>query len=359
MTGIHAVPDEMEAVIVRHFGGPDVLEHVHVPVPRIGPDEVLIEVAYCGVCRHDLLTRAGAFPKIGLPIIPGHQVSGRVAQVGTTVRDIVVDDRVMTMIYTGCGACVSCRAGNQAMCVNQRPSFLGEDIDGGYAQYVKVRADTIVKVSDTLTLKQAAVIVCTVGTAYHALVTRARIQAGESVVITGASGGVGIHALRVARLLGARVIAVTSSAIKRDALEAAGASEVVVAPELEFASEIKVRTGGHGADAVVDIVGARTLQASIHAVRSGGRVIVLGNVNGLAAEIRPAHFILKEIDLIGTKSCTTGDIDAAMALISSGDLAVDVGEQIPLARAADLHRRMESNTGAGRLLIEVAGERVT
>lgn len=356
MSALSSLPDQMEAVRLRRFGGPEVLEHVHVPVPAIGPDELLIQVAYCGVCRHDLLTRAGAFPKIALPVIPGHQVSGTVARLGAGVGDFAPGDRVMTMIYTGCGSCPPCTAGNQALCEGQRPSFLGEDAHGGYAQYVKVRADTALKVPDAVSLKQAAVIVCTVGTAYHALVSRARLQEGESVVITGASGGVGMHALQVAGLLGARTIAVSSSEAKRAALDAAGAWQVVVDPQLDFARKVKELTDGRGADAVVDIVGARTLASSIHAVRSGARVVVLGNVDGLSAELRPAHLILKEISLIGTKSCSSADVDEAMALISSGQLSVDVGEQLPLARAAEVHRRMESNQGAGRLVIEVGGE---
>ncbi|GAB3673751.1 alcohol dehydrogenase catalytic domain-containing protein [Salinisphaera aquimarina] len=351
------VADDMQAIVMTQFGGPEVLEARRVPVPSIAADEVLVEVAYCGVCRHDLLTRAGAFPKINLPIILGHQVSGHVVKTGAGVADIAPGMRVMSMIYTGCGGCESCTQGNQALCLDERPRFLGEDVNGGYAEYVKVRADTVVAVPDDVSLKAAAVVICTVGTAYHALVTRAAIQSGETVVLTGASGGVGIHALRLARLLGARVIAVTSRESSRAGLEAAGADEVVVAPDLEFARAVKKLTAGRGADAVIEIVGARTLSASIHAVRNGGRVVMLGNVEGLPAQIRPAHFILKEISLIGTKSCTADEVAQALAMISSGRLSVDVGEALPLARAADVHRRMEANEASGRLVIEVAGER--
>ncbi len=350
------VPDTMQALVMTRFGGPEVLAHARVPVPAIGADEVLVKVAYCGVCRHDLLTRAGAFPKIDLPVILGHQVSGQVVAVGEGVHGLESGARVMSMIYTGCGGCQACEHGNQALCLDERPRFLGEDVNGGYAEYVKVRADTVVAVPENVSLKAAAVVICTVGTAYHALVTRADIQPGETVVLTGASGGVGIHALRLAKHLGARVIAVTSSESKRDGLVAAGADEVVIAGDLDFARDIKRLTGGRGADAVVEIVGARTLGASIHAVRNGGRVVMLGNVEGQPAQIRPAHFILKEISLIGTKSCTAGEVAHALELISSGRLHVDVGQAIALIDGAEVHRRMEANEAAGRLVIEVAGE---
>lgn len=352
------LPETMAAVQIARFGGPDVLERVTAPVPTIAADEVLVRVAYCGVCRHDLLTRAGAFPGIDLPVIPGHQVSGRVVAVGAQVRSVSAGTRVMSMIYTGCGGCGACENGNQALCQDERPRFLGEDVDGGYAEYVRVRADTVVPVPEGVSLKAASVVICTVGTAYHALVTRAAVRAGETVVLTGASGGVGIHALRLAKRLGARVIAITTGAHRRAGLEAAGADAVIVAPELDFAREVKRLTDGRGADAVIEIVGARTLGASIHAVRSGGRVVMLGNVEGLPAEIRPAHFILKEISLVGTKSCTAAEVADALAMISAGELAVDVGEAIPLAEAAELHRRMEANEGGGRLVLELAGEAV-
>ncbi|MES1924379.1 alcohol dehydrogenase catalytic domain-containing protein [Salinisphaera sp. T31B1] len=350
------VPARMTAITMARFGGPEVLERATVDVPSVGEDDVLIRVAYCGVCRHDLLTRAGAFPRIDLPVILGHQVSGHIVAMGAAVADCSIGDRVMSMIYTGCGGCPACGDGNQALCLDERPRFLGEDVDGGYAEYVKVRADTIVPVPDEVSLKAASVVICTVGTAYHALVTRAAIQPGETVVLTGASGGVGIHALRLARLLGARTIAITSSEHRRAGLVAAGADEVVVAPERDFARQVKALTGGRGADAVIEIVGAATLSASIHAVRSGGRVVMLGNVEGLPAEIRPAHFILKEISLVGTKSCTADEVARALALIRTGELAVDVGEAIPLADAARLHERMDANAAEGRLVLEVAGE---
>lgn len=356
MTGAANLPPRMRAVVMERFGGPEVLVPAQVPLPHPAADEVLIKVAYCGVCRHDLLTRAGAFPSISLPLIPGHQVSGHVVQAGADVHGLAPGQRVMSMIYTGCGRCAACAAGNQALCMEERPRFLGEDINGGYAEYVKVRGDTVVPVPDCVGLKAAAVVICTLGTAYHGLASRAGIQSGETVVITGASGGVGVHALRLAKWLGACVLAVTSNASKRAGLIAAGADEAIVSPQLDFAPAVKALTGGRGADAVIEIVGARSLRASVHAVRTGGRILMLGNVDGQPAEIRPAHFILKEISLIGTKSCTVHDVSEALALIARGDVGVDVGEHVPLADAAQIHRRMEANEASGRLVIEVAGE---
>lgn len=356
MTSALPVPAQMSAVRITRFGGPEVLEPGTVPVPEPGPEDVLIQVAYCGICRHDLLTRAGAFPAISLPVTPGHQVSGRVARTGPAVSDFSCGDRVMTMIYSGCGSCVACRAGQQPLCVTRRPDFLGEDVNGGYAEYVAVRSGTAVPVPDGVALDRAAIITCTLGTAWHAIVTRARVQAGETVALTGASGGVGLHALQILRLIGARSIAITSRASKMETVRAAGADEVVMAGDLHFARRVKELTDGRGADVVLDIVGAATLTQAVHATRPGGRIVVVGNVEGRAAEIKPAHFILKEISLIGTKSCSRPELETVLSHMSGGRLSAHIGGCLPLAQAAEIHRRMETGESQGRLVLEVAGQ---
>jgi acryloyl-coenzyme A reductase len=234
-----ALPEDMLAVRIERFGGPDVLRPARRPLPEIGPRDILVKVAYCGVCRHDLLTRSGAFPSISLPVILGHQVSGWVAACGAEVVGFELGQQVMTMIYTGCGACTQCLAGNDARCLRSVPTFLGEDVDGGYAEYVAVRCDIVLPVPPDIGLDQAAVVTCTVGTAYHACATRGGIGRGDTVVVTGASGGVGLHAVQVAKALGARVIAVTSSDAHLAAIGEAGAAEVVGSPPRRVA-----RAGG-------------------------------------------------------------------------------------------------------------------
>ena len=352
---LQEVPPAMRAVVMTQFGGPEVLacRSVSVPVPK--DDEVLIRIAYCGVCRHDLLTRKGAFPHARVPVILGHQVSGTIAATGPAVAGLRPGDRVMTTIFLGCGTCDRCLAGNASLCEAERPTFLGEDVDGGYADYVARRADGVVPLPPEVSFAQAAIVSCTLGTAWHALVTRAKLAEGETVVVTGASGGVGAHAVQVAVALGARVIAITSGAAKAEALRRLGATEVVVSPELDFARAVKAATGGRGADVVLEIVGARTLAESLHAVRSGGRVVIVGNVEGKTATLRPAHLILKEVALLGTKSCTAEELSEVLRRVADGRLVAAVEGVVPLEDAAELHRRMEAGEGHGRLVLEVAG----
>lgn len=347
----------MRAWLTERFGGPEVLRPAEVPSVPPGPNDVLIRIAYCGICRHDLLTRAGAFPEISLPVILGHQVSGYVEAVGAGVGALQPGERVMTMIYTGCGECVTCRSGNQGLCLNERPSFLGEDADGGYAEFVTVRADTVLPMPDGVSLGQAAVIMCTLGTAFHALTTRAALQGGETVVITGASGGVGQHAVQIAKHLGATVLGVTTSESKAPFVRAAGADHAVVAEGGEFRNQVKELTSGRGADAVIEIVGSQTLTQSIHSVRSGGRVVIVGNVDGQPGQVKPAHFILKEISLIGTKASTFDELSTILDLVAGGKLSIEVEETVPFESVPEAHARIEAGQASGRLVMQVGGER--
>lgn len=342
----------MQAVRIAEFGGAERLDHAIVPVPAPGPHEVLIEVAYCGICRHDLLTRAGAFPSIKLPVTLGHQVSGTVVMAGSQAST-AIGTRVLTMSYRGCGRCARCIEGDAARCGGQRPDFLGEDFDGGYAEYVVVPEQMIVAVPAHIELAGAAIVTCTYGTAFHALVARGELRAGERWLITGASGGVGLHAVALASALGAHVTAVTSSASKAPVLEQAGAAQVVIAPDRRFASTVKQSTAGVGVDAALEIIGAATLRETLRAVANGGRIVVLGNVDGAAAQLPPAVLILKELTLLGTKSCTRHELETVLEMIAAGRLDVSQLTKLPLAEAAEAHRQLERGAGAGRTVLQL------
>lgn len=346
----------MRAMRIEKFGGPEELQLHDVPRPEPREDEVRIRVAYCGVCRHDLLTRAGAFPRAQLPVTLGHQVSGYVDAAGSRVTQLAPGQRAMTMIYTGCGDCPACRSGAESVCQEQTPRFLGEDYDGGYAQYVTVKARTVSTVPDDVGLPEAAILTCTFGTAFHAIVGRGKAQPGQTVVVTGASGGVGSHALQVVRALGAIGIGVVSSVQGERLARESGAHHVVVDAERKFARAVKKELG-HGADLVIDVVGAATLRESLHAVRPGGTVVVVGNVEGQEVSVPPAYLILKEINLLGTKSCTTGEMSEVLTWIADGRITPNVSSIVPLEQASDLHRQLETDGGGGRVVLEVHGER--
>jgi NADPH:quinone reductase-like Zn-dependent oxidoreductase len=231
---------------------------------------------------------------------------------------------------------------------------LGEDLDGGYAEYVAVKARIVVPVPERISLQEAAVVTCTVGTAYHACKTRGHIAAGETILVTGASGGVGLHAVKVAKMLGSRVIGVTSSQTRASAVLRAGADDVIITADRRFAKNAKVLNGGVGVDAVIEVVGGPTLMESIHSLVPGGRLVLVGNVLGEEVKIRPAHFILKELTMIGIKSCSKLEMLEVLQLVADGALSIDVAEVMPLVMAETAHRRMEEGTVEGRVVLEVS-----
>ncbi|MBX3093759.1 MAG: alcohol dehydrogenase catalytic domain-containing protein [Cryobacterium sp.] len=352
--GLATTPERMRATRIDRFGGPDVIEFDRQPVPRPGPAEALLQVAYCGICRHDLLTRQGAFPRSLLPVTLGHQISGRIVELGSTVTSFVVGDRVMTMPLVGCGSCASCDTENDAHCLTDNPKFLGEDYDGGYAEYVVVPERALVAVPADVPLATASILTCTFGTAYHAVVTRGELRPGELVVVTGASGGIGSHVVRLASALGATVVGVVSSAQNAEVALAAGASDVIVDPDRRFAEELRTRHGRR-ADLVCDVVGAPTLRESLRSVRTGGRVVVVGNVLGTEATIPPAYLILKEISLLGTKSCTRQEMLAVLELVRAGTISASDVDIHPFSEIPALHQQMEREGISGRAVVAIAG----
>lgn len=342
----------MHAWRIESFGGPDVLKHRRENVPQPSGDEVLVRVAYCGVCRHDLLTRSGAFPKVSLPLTLGHQVSGTVATAGPD-SELRAGDRVMSLIFMGCGRCAACAAGNQALCHTARAGFMGDDFDGGYAEYLCAPARAFLRVPEALSLQSAAVVNCTLGTAYHAAHTRGQVAPDDTVVVTGASGGIGLHTLSVLRQAKAHIVAITSRPEQKALLRRHGADEVIADPALQFARRVKELTGGIGADLVLEVVGDPTLEQSLHAVRPGGRVVAIGNVDGRPSQVRIAHLVLKEIALLGTKSCSVEELTEVMQLVAEGELELENSTVLPLHEVQRAHELVESRTMQGRIVLRI------
>jgi 2-desacetyl-2-hydroxyethyl bacteriochlorophyllide A dehydrogenase len=339
----------MRAVAFSRFGGPEVLTCEEVPPPAPAADQMLLRVAGCGVCGHDLLNRAGHFPHTPMPCVMGHEIAGTVVQAGPLVTRFREGDRVAVIQRIPCGACPLCRAGRENVCTSG-PGFYGEGLSGGYGAFVVASERNAVRVPDGVPLHVAAVLSCAIGTGYHAL-RRAALRLGDTVLVTGASGGVGIHTLRLARLMGLRAIAVSTSAGKAERLHAAGAAEVVVSPGLDFHRDVRALTGGTGVDAVIEIAGAPAFAASVRSIRAGGRMVVVGNVAPGSVPFNPALAILKELDFIGSGHATLSDLEAVMALVERGEIAPEIGATFPLEKAAEAHRAMEDRGTTGRVVL--------
>ena len=337
------------AVILKAFGGPDCLEPGTAPIPVPAPDQMLVRIAACGVCSHDLANRAGHFPHTKLPAIMGHEVAGTVEQVGSLVEGFMVGDRVAMIQRLPCGLCHLCRAGRENVCVSG-PGFYGEDLAGGYGSHVVASARNAVKLPDGIPLEIACTLSCAIGTGYHAL-RRADLDIGETVVVTGASGGVGLHAVKLARLAGLRVIAVSSSEAKADRLAEAGADDVVIAPDMRFHKQVRELTDGVGCHGVIEIAGRPTFGSSVRALRSGGRMVVVGNVDPGPVPFNPAMAILRELEFIGSAHATLADLKQVIDLVARGRITPEIAGTMPLENASEAHRMMEARSTSGRMVL--------
>ncbi len=340
----------MDAVVLSQFGSASHLAIQTVPDPRPGPGEVLLRVRACGVCYHDVINRRGSLPRTSVPAILGHEVAGEVIEVGADVTSWKIGDRAATLQRLSCGTCASCRSGRASLCKRDN-RFFGEELAGGYATKMVAPINGIGRVPAGMSWAVAATVCCTAGTAVHVLRTRGRIQPGETVLVTGASGGVGLQTVQLARLDGARVIAVTSSASKVDALYNAGAHEVVVSENLDFSRDVRALTGGEGVQVAIEIVGSATFAQTLKSMTPGGRVVVVGNLESGTIDLNPGLVIVKELEIIGAYATTQDELETALDLTHRGLLTPFVTEVLPLRDAATAHVRLENRKVAGRLVL--------
>ena len=342
----------MRAVVLRETGGPDkLLLSPDTPDPAPSADEVLVRVRASSVCGRDLIDRRGGFPPMKLPTILGHEFAGEVVAVGEEAAraGFAPGDRVANLHRPVCGECARCQGGEELLCERAYQSF-GHTVDGAYAELVVAHHRALVKIPEPLAFEDASTLMCTAGVAYQALVSRARIVAGETVVITGASGGVGTAAIQVARQLGARVVAVTGSPAKAAALTALGAHDVIVSPDGRFEDDVKSRVGGP-VDVALELTGSATFASALKTLRRGGRMIVVGNIDQAKVTLRLGALILWGHTIAGSASCTRNDLEHVLALAASGAIRAVIDRKLPLRYAAEAHSLLEARAVFGRVVL--------
>jgi len=304
----------MRAMVVSAPGAPEALVLTELPMPELRPNDIRIKVEACGVCFHDVVTRNGVLKRgILMPVIPGHEISGIVDAVGPLVRDFKPGDRVCCVQRRHiCGHCKYCRSGRETSCDERE--FLGDwGLNGGYAEYVCVEEDNVAHVPDGVSLEEASVIACVIGTELNAVRDVAHVKPGDSVLVTGAGGGLGIHGIQVARAAGGYTIGLTTTESKAQQILDAGAHEVIVARRDEdFSPTVKKVTGGDGADVVIDNVGSPLFQPTRKSLAMGGRWIFVGQLTGEFVQLNPAQLFMRDISIRSVKSTSLAQIKACL-----------------------------------------------
>ena len=341
----------MHAIVMHQRGGPDVLTYeTDFPNPSIGPSDVLIRVRACGMNRLDIFTREGQQGvRAPLPHILGMEVAGDVLAVGDAVHSVRPGDRVMPPPSIPCGSCEWCLRGAPNICPNQQ--VLGRTRHGGYAELVAVPDRNLLIIPDALSHEQAAAIVVAFGTAWHMLVTRGRIQPGETVLVLAAGSVVGTAAIQVAKHFGCQVIATASSDEKLAKAKELGADETVNYAAGHFDRRVRQLTGGRGVDLVVEHVGTDTWQQSIAALAPLGRIVTCGSTTGRWGNTDLWSLFGKQLSLIGSFGATTAELAALLPLVADGALKPVIDRTFPLELAADAHRYMADRRQFGKLVL--------
>ena len=348
----------MRALFVESPGRPPTLVVRDVPVPQPGPGEVLVRVAACGFCHHDLLVMSGALRRgVRRDVILGHEISGVVAEAGPDVASLHPGDRVVSLLTNACGRCGRCASGREHRCRNGEG--IGHRRDGGFAEYVSLSENSLVRLAPDADLLGASLYACPMGVALQGVQEAARVQTGETVLVTGAGGGLGTHAVQFAAALGARVMAVTSSPDKLPGLEELGAEQALesgLAPGngdagIDFAELALALTEEEGVDVVIDTVGSPLFPYTWRCQAQFGRLVMLGEVSGRPVELNLAEVIFRDARIIGSSGVSSALVRQVAVMVARGEIRPVVSHTLPLEEAATAFEVVSSRKALGRVAL--------
>jgi NADPH:quinone reductase-like Zn-dependent oxidoreductase len=342
--------DGMKAVRMHQHGGPEVLKYEDAPEPQIEANEVLVQVKACALNHLDLWLRVGVPAwKLPFPHILGSDISGVATQVGSLVKHVKEGDRVLLCPGISCGHCAECFQGRDSAC--RYYTLFGVLVDGGYAEYVKAPEANVLPIPGDLSFDEAAAVPLVFLTAWHMLVTRAGIRPGEDVLVIGAGSGVGSAAIQVAKLFGARVIAVAGGDEKLEKARALGADEVVNHTRQSIAGEVRRITGKRGVDIVLDHVGAAVWEDCFQSLATYGRFVTCGVTAGAEVKLDLQALFGRQRALYGSFMGGKGELVEALNFIGQRRLKAVIDSAFPLKEAAAAQRKMESRNFFGKILL--------
>jgi NADPH:quinone reductase-like Zn-dependent oxidoreductase len=339
----------MKAVRIHEFGGPEVLRYEEdAPDPILQKDQVLVRVKACAMNHLDIWVRKG-LPGVKLPHILGSDVAGEIVQVGEYVTGFTTGQRVLLAPMHFCNRCAKCTAGLQ----NQCPQFTvrGNGIDGGNCELVAVPAVSIIPIPDSLDFDQAASVPLVFLTAWHMLVGRAGIRPGQTVLILGASSGVGIAAIQIAKLFQARVITTAGDENKLERGRALGADFGINHYTQKISEEVKKITNKEGVDIVIEHVGAATWEESVKSLKPAGTLVTCGATTGVAAAIDLRFLYSKQFSILGSYMGTMGELYEVLRHVFAGRLKPVVDRTFPLEKAGAAHEHMEKSQMFGKIVL--------
>jgi NADPH:quinone reductase-like Zn-dependent oxidoreductase len=332
-------------------GGPEVLKLLDLPDPEAGPGRVVVEVRAVGVNHLDIWVRQG-WPglKLSFPHLLGSDVAGVVAAIGPGADGFALGDEVVVSPGLSCGRCQACLCGRDNLC--RRYQILGEHTSGGYAQRVAVPVQNLLSKPPCLSFEEAAAMPLVFLTAWHALVTRAGLRNGETILVHAAGSGVGSAAIQIARLLGATVIATAGSDAKCEKALALGAQHAVNYQKADFLAEVKRITDRRGVDVVLEHVGKTTWEKSILSLVNGGRLVTVGATSGHDPTLDLRHLFYRQLSLLGSTMGSKGELFEVFRHVESGRLKPVLDRVLPLAQAVEAQGLLGSRALFGKVVLK-------
>ncbi|OFX20295.1 MAG: alcohol dehydrogenase [Anaeromyxobacter sp. RBG_16_69_14] len=340
----------MKAIAIRMHGGLDVLRLEDLPDPEASAGRVVVRVKAVALNHLDIFVREGwAGLKLAFPHVLGADVAGVVEAIGPGVKGVAPGDEVVVNPGVSCGRCRACLSGDDVMC--REYSILGEHVSGGYAQKVGVPSQNVVPKPKNLSFDEAACVPLVFLTAWHALVARAGLRAGETVLVHAAGSGVGSAGIQIAKLLGATVIATAGSDAKCERARRLGADHAVNYSRQDFLTEVRRITGKRGVDVLFEHVGKATWEKSLLALARGGRLVTVGATTGYDPPTDLRHVFYRSLSILGSTMGSKGELFDVLALVEQGKLKPVLDRVLPLAEAGAAQKLLEDRAQFGKIVL--------
>jgi NADPH:quinone reductase-like Zn-dependent oxidoreductase len=341
----------MKVAQFHKFGGPEVLLYEEAPKPAPKPGEALVRVRAVGINHVDLDHRAGTSRiPLTFPHILGREFAGEVADLNGDAQGFKDGDRVWVTCRLPCRKCELCLAGRDNLCLQE--GYFGLDIPGGYAEYVAVPIANLNALPSNVRFEDAAAAQIAFGTAWHVLINRGFLQAGQTVLIQAAGSGIGSAAVQVAKLAGAAMIIATASSEKKLAqAKALGATHLINYSKENFAEKVMAFTGDRGVDVVMEHIGGEVFTQSLKCLARGGIIVTVGAHAGEVVPFDIIPFFRRELRLSGSKNASVLELRKVMSLVADGKLKPVIHKALPLAQAAEGHRVVDSRDFFGKVIL--------
>jgi NADPH:quinone reductase-like Zn-dependent oxidoreductase len=341
----------MNAVRIHSHGGPEVLRFEQVEDPPLRPSTALVRVRACALNHLDIWVRRGIpGARISLPRIPGSDISGEIEAIDGRSQ-FSTGQRVMLSPGVSCGRCRRCLAGEDNLCRSY--TLFGYGIDGGYAEKICAPLENLIELDEALSFEQGAAFPLVFLTAWHMLVSRARIQPGEEILILGANSGVGSAAIQIAKLFRCHVIATAGNEAKAAAAVTLGADIVIDHYRESISEKVRDITGKKGVDVVFEHVGKTTWKESLLSLAAGGRLVTCGATTGYAAETDIRYVFSKQLSILGCYVGSKVELLEACRFLRAGLLTPVVDRSFPLEQARQAHQYLEEGKQFGKVVLRI------